>query len=163
MPGARRRFLFALLLGALQTRGARAQAEVDDAWFGAWRLDLERSTYEPGPRPYRRASRTIEPWRGGVKVVDEMVGERGGVLHTEWTGRFDGEDYPTKGVDDPLTCAYRRVDARAYDVVTKVDGRRRALSHTVLSPDGRTITTLTIGRNTFGGEFKAITVYRKAD
>ena len=36
-------------------------------------------------------------------------------MHLEWTGKFDGNDYPVQGVEVVLTNAYRRVDDRTYD------------------------------------------------
>ena len=64
----------------------------------------------------------IEPWEDGLKVTYEMVGTRGGVTHTEWTGKFDGKDYPMQGVDTVMTNAYRRIDDRSYEIVIKLDG-----------------------------------------
>jgi hypothetical protein len=134
---------------------------VHPAWLGEWRLNLARSTYDPGPPPYRRASYRIEPWRDGLKVVNDMVRERGGVVHVEWTGRFDGQDYPVQGVEEYVTYAYRRVDERAYDIVIKVDGRLTAVSHAALAPDGSAITTTTTGRDARGAEVTTITVYER--
>lgn len=90
-----------------------------------------------------------------------MVRPRGGVTHLEWTGRFDGQDYAVQGVEESVTYAYRQVDARTYDVVTKVDGRVAATSRAVLSADGRSITTTTAGRNGRGEPVATITVYEK--
>lgn len=137
-------------------------AQVDTAWLGEWRLNLQRSSYSPGPAPYVRASYRIQPHRDGIRVVYEMVRPRGGVTRLEWTGRFDGQDYAVQGVEESVTYAYRRIDAQTYDVVTKVDGRIAAASRAVLSTDGRAITTTTTGRNGSGAEVTTVTVYEKA-
>ena len=65
-----------------------------------------------------------------------MVRPRGGVTHLEWTGQFDGRDYPVQGVEEFVTYAYQRIDDRTYDVITKLDGRPAATSRAVLSADG---------------------------
>ena len=88
-----------------------------------------------------------------------MVRPRGGVSHLEWTGRFDGSDYPVQGVEEVVTYAYQRIDGRTYDVITKVDGRPAATSRAVLSADGRSITTTTAGRDSRGVDVTTITVY----
>ena len=45
-------------------------AQTPSTWFGSWTLNVERSTYDPGPPPYKRATYTIEPWDAdGMKVV----------------------------------------------------------------------------------------------
>ncbi len=137
-------------------------AQVDTAWLGEWRLNLARSRYDPGPAPYVRASYRIQPHRDGIHVVYEMVRPRGGVTHLEWTGRFDGQDYPVQGVEEAVTYAYRRVDDRTYDVVTKVDGRQAATSRAVLAADGNSITTTTAGRDARGAEVTTVTVYERS-
>jgi hypothetical protein len=138
-----------------------ALAQVPAAWFGAWTLNLERSTYDPGPPPYRRAMYRIEPWQDGLKVTYEMVYPRGGVTHLEWTGRLDGRDYPVQGLDEFMTYAYRPADDGSYEVVVKVDGRPVASSRITLSADGRTMTTRTSGRNAAGRQVTTVTVYEK--
>ena len=47
---------------------------------------------------------------------------RGGILHLEWIGKFDGNDYPVQGVEVVLTSAYRRVDDRTWELRQKIDG-----------------------------------------
>ena len=137
-------------------------AQVDAAWLGEWRLNLTRSSYDPGPAPYVRASYQVERHGDGIRVVYEMVRPRGGVTHLEWTGRFDGQDYAVQGVEEPVTYAYRRIDARTYDVATKVDGQPAATSRAALSADGRSITTTTTGRDGRGTEVTTVTVYEKS-
>lgn len=139
----------------------RAGADVDRGWFGSWRLNLEKSAYRPGPAPYRRATYRIEPHGGGIRVVYDMVRPRGGVTHLEWTGQFDGRDYPVQGVEEFVTYAYQRIGDRAYEVITKVDGRPAATSRAELSADGRSITTTTAGRDSRGVDVTTITVYER--
>jgi hypothetical protein len=148
-----------MIAGLALPRTTAGQA--DAAWHGTWRLNLEKSTYDPGPPPYTRSQFTIQPHGDGLRVVYDMVRPRGGVTHLEWDGRFDGKDYPVQGVEEFITYAYLRIDARTYDVVTKIDGRVVATSRTTLSPDGRTITTTTGGRNAEGRDVRTVTVYEK--
>jgi hypothetical protein len=154
----------AILLTAMMIAGLatpRTAAAQDAEWHGTWRLNLERSTYDPGPPPYTRASFTIAPHQDGVRVTYDMVRPRGGITHLEWDGRFDGRDYPVQGVEEYVTYAYHRIDNRTYDVVTKLDGRPVAASRTTLSADGRTITTVTEGTNAQGLKVTTITVYER--
>ena len=129
-----------------------------------WGVAAEPRALQLQPRPGAlvRASYRIEPHRDGIRVVYEMVRPRGGVTHLEWTGRFDGQDYAVQGVEESVTYGYRQVDARTYDVVTKVDGRVAASSRAVLSADGRSITTTTTGRDGRDAEVTTVTVYEKA-
>jgi hypothetical protein len=127
-------------------------AQSTGPWFGRWALNVEQSTYA-GPRPYRRSTCIIEPWQqDGLKSVCEMVRVRGGVAHIEWTGLFDGKDYPVQGVEEAVTYAYTRIDDHRYDVVIKLDGHVAARATVVVSPDGNTMTTVTTRATAEGTE-----------
>ena len=82
----------------------------------------------------------IESSNDGLKVIYDMVGERGGVTHWEWMGRLDGKDYPLEGIEEAVTNAYNRIADRTYDLVFKVDGRVTTTTRISISPDGKTMT-----------------------
>lgn len=140
---------------------AVAAAQVPSTWFGTWRLNVEKSTYEPGPAPYKRATYTIEPWQDGLKVTYDMVHPRGGVTHLEWTGRIDGRDYRLQGIDEVLTYAYQPAGNGVFEVTVKFDGRVTAISTVTLSPDGKTMVTTTTGKGARGQDVLTRTVYEK--
>jgi hypothetical protein len=98
----------------------------------------------------------VERSGDGIKITDDQVRTRGGVTHLEWTGKFDGVDYPVQGVERVLTNAYRRVDDRTYELVQKIDGEVVATARLLISPDGRTITTVNSSRTA-----SATTVYER--
>ena len=125
-------------------------------WLGTWTLNLARSTYSPGPPPYKRAVRRIERSGDDIKITDEMVRSRGGVTHLEWTGKFDGQDFPVQGVELVLTNAYRRVADRTYELIQKIDGDVLATARIAMSPDGNTITTVNSSKTA-----SATTVYER--
>jgi hypothetical protein len=141
----------ALLGGAL----ASADQVPSASWFGVWKLNVARSVFNPQP-PYARATRRIEPSDGGVTIIDDLVRSRGGILHLEWTGKFDGADYAVQGVEVVLTNAYRCSNERTCELVQKLDGDVVGTSRLVLSADGRTLTTVTTSRTG-----SATTVYEK--
>ena len=140
---------------------AHAAAQVPAAWIGTWTLNVAKSTYDPGPPPYKRATYTIEPAGDGLKVTYEMVHPRVGLTHLEWTGRLDGRDYRVQGLDEVVTYAYRPADEGSYEVTVKFDGRVTAISTITLSADGRTMTTTTKGRGGRGQQVVTTTVYEK--
>jgi hypothetical protein len=134
-------------------------------WFGTWQLNPGKSTRRPEPSPYRRVTSRIEPLNDGsddgVKVTYRMVGTRGGVTHMEWTGRFDGKDYPVQGSDNVLTNAYRRVDERSYQIIVKADGQLAATAMVRVSRDGKTMTVTTAERGPAGKTVDTTAVYEK--
>lgn len=150
---------FCLALAAFPRASA---AQTPSSWFGAWSLNVTRSTYDPGPPPYKRATYTIEPWDSdGMKVTYEMVHPRGGVTHLEWMGRIDGKDYQLQGIDAHVTYAYRQVSPGVYETIVKMGGRIAAQSTVTVSPDGNTMTTTTNGVDSSGRAVTTTTVYQK--
>ena len=132
--------------------------EPQGPWFGTWKLNPEKSMSNSESR-FKRVTSKIEPWQDGLKVTYDMVGTRGGFTHMEWTGKFDGKDYPVQGVDYVLTNAYTRLDEQSYQIVIKVDGAVAATAKVVVSPDGKTLTTSTVETNARGKSVTSTTVY----
>ena len=129
------------------TRAVSARASsVASLWFGVWTLNVARSSYSSGPPPYKRATRRIEPSERGVRIVDDLVRPRGGVVHLEWIGRFDGLDYPVQGVEVVLSNAYRCQDDRTCELVQKLDGEVVVTARLTISPDGKVLTTVATGQ-----------------
>jgi hypothetical protein len=124
-----------------------AAGQTATSWFGTWTYNAAKSTSDAGPVPFKRATCRIEPWEDGVRVTYDLVRVRGGITHLEWTGKFDGSDYPVEGVEVVVTNAYRRIDDRTYEVVQKVDGQVSVTARMSVSPDGRTLTTATTASN----------------
>jgi len=151
--GTPRRSALAGALSVALALPVPSAAQVRAPWFGTWKLNLEKSTYNPGPAPFRRGTCTIELWedgstglKDGVKVTYDLVRARGGITHFEWVGRFDGRDYGLQGVEDyAVTVAYRRIDERTFQVVQKADGGAVVAATLTISLDGRTLTMISSG------------------
>src|SRR5262245_10889716 len=131
-----------------------------EPWVGTWKLNIAKSTADRDAR-YKRAISKIEPWQDGLKVTYDLVGMRGGVTHMEWMGKFDGKDYSVQGVDYVLTHAYTLLNDRSYEITIKIDGIVTAIAKVEVSPDGRTLTTLTNGKDGRGNNVRTIAVYEK--
>ena len=114
-------------------------------WIATWQLDPTRSVFTPGPMPYVRATRRIEPRGSGLRIIEEFVYPRGGVTHLEWTGALDGREYRVHGVDSFVTYGYRQVGERTLEGVVRVDGVVASTSREALSADGRMLTIETVG------------------
>jgi glutamate dehydrogenase/leucine dehydrogenase len=90
-----------------------------------------------------------------------MVRSRGGIQHLEWSGRFDGRDYPVQGVGYVLTNAYRQLSDRSYEIVVKVDDRAAAVATAVVSSDGRTLDVETQERDAKGRTVTTTAKYQR--
>ena len=78
--------------------------------MGTWKLNEAKSTIPAGAP--KNTTVVYSAAGDSVKVTVDGVTGDGKPAHNEWTGKFDGKDYPVTG--DPTT------DARAYK---KVDDR----------------------------------------
>jgi len=126
------------------------------AWVGVWTLTSILSASSSAPQYYTRITRNIQSSASGVTIVDDLVRIRGGVVHQEWTGKIDGNDYAVQGLEVYLTSAYRQVDDHTLELTQKLDGRVVVRARMVLSSDGQTITTTTTD-----GTTTTTTVYQK--
>ena len=111
------------------------------AWAGVWTLTSILSASPSAPQYYTRITRSIQSSASAVTIVDDLVRVRGGVVHQEWTGKIDGNDYPVQGLEVYLTSSYRQVDDHTLELTQKLDGRAVVRARMVLSSDGQTITT----------------------
>ena len=135
-------------------------AQAQAPWSGTWKLNPAKSTANSEPR-FKRVLSKIELWEDGLKVSYDMVGVRGGITHMEWTGKFDGKDYPMQGADYVLSNAYTLLSDVSYRIVVKIDGAVAATSTVVISPDGKTLTTTTIEKNARGATVTTTAVFDK--
>jgi len=149
--------LFFLILLPIPTLSAQER----DPLVGTWRLDLAESTFPSGPPPYVRVTCKIDSWEDGLKVTYDMVGERGGVTHWEWTGKVDGKDYPLQGIEEVVTNAYSRTGDHAYEVVAKMDGRVTSKTRIMLSLEGKVMTVTSTVSNARGHSVVNTAVYKK--
>ena len=152
-----RRYLTLCAVALLLALPYQSVSRQHEAWFGRWTLDLKGTT-SPA---YKRVVTRIEPWDDGLRVTYEMVGVRGGITRMEWTGKFDGNDYPMQGVDYAMTNAYRKIDSRSYEIAIKIDGNPSATAHVTVSADGRTLTVATTERPSTGQAKTTTTTYQR--
>jgi hypothetical protein len=135
---------------ALLCMAGAAVCVSQDANLGTWKLNEGKSKISPGAP----MSKTVvyEAAGDSVKVTIDGTSGDGKPTHTEWTGKFDGKDYPVTGSESG-TRSYTKVDARttkfaqkrgdkvslAGSIVVAVDGKSRTVTASGTSPDGKKI------------------------
>jgi hypothetical protein len=94
-------------------------------------------------------------------VEGEGIDADGKRVHSEWTGNFDGKDYPVTG--DPIsdTRSYTKVDNRTLDLTVKKGGKVIDTVRMVLSADCKSRTVIVSGTTPQGKKFKNVVVYDK--
>ena len=82
-----------------------------------------------------------------VKVTVNGVLVKGQVAeaHYEWTGKFDGKDYPVKGDPEADTWSYRKIDDRTLELTIKKQGQTTAPRRIMVLFHGKTCTVKTDG------------------
>ena len=132
-----------------------------DNSIGTWKLNVEKSKYTPAPMPIKSLTSTREAMEGGAKVTTTGVQADGTPINSTAAVKYDGKD--TKVTGAPWdTIAVKQVDANTLTAVTKqTNGKYTATGRTVISKDGKTMTTTTKGTNAEGQPFSASLVYDK--
>jgi hypothetical protein len=95
-----------------------------------------------------------------VKVTLDGTGADGKPSHTEWTGKFDGKDYPISGTAAG-TRSYTKVDAYTMKFVVKNGSNLSLTGRIVISSDGKTRTVTAKGNDEGGKKIKFTAVYDK--
>jgi hypothetical protein len=135
-------------------------AQTSELWAGTWKLNVELSKYGLSLAPQSGTS-TLERIDDEWKLIADGVDAQGNPTHLETVVRFDGKDYPVIPANGRVTWAFTRVDDRAYEQVTKVDGNVTTTTRTLVSPDGSTRTSITVGKNADGRQVSNVAIYER--
>jgi hypothetical protein len=158
-----KRLMFVITLGAVLALGIPprpALAQNADPLNGTWRLNLEKSKFRSGPAP-KSQTRTYEVSGDSVKQSIEGVDSQGKPVHSGFTGKYDGKDYPVTGNPDADTISIRRIDPHSAKSVMKKDGKVVLQTTRKVSKDGKTATFTTKGTNAKGEKIDNVLVFDK--
>jgi hypothetical protein len=151
--------MICLLTFAVLFAAASACLAADDASMGTWKLNEAKSKFSPGAP--KNTTVVYEAAGDSVKVTVDGVDADGKPSHNEWTGKFDGKDYPVTGDSSVDTRSYKRVDAHTLKLTNK-KGDKVAMSGTAtVSADGKTRTVTISGTDASGKKVSATAVYDK--
>src|SRR5215831_2138251 len=131
-----------------------------DPFIGTWKLNLAKTKYSPGP-PQQSGTVTYEAVGQGYKIIVKGTDAEGKPINSQFTGNFDGKDYPVSGNTDQDMTTMRRIDAYKIEFTRKKVGNVVATVTSVVSKDGKTRTVTEKGVNAKGEKFSNIVVYDK--
>jgi hypothetical protein len=150
------RTLVVLAITAVAAAGA-------DNSLGAWKINIAKSKYTPAPMPLKSYTAVREAAPGGVKVT--LTGERtdGTSINASYTAKYDGSPAAVAGSGTPYdSMAIKQVDANTFTYESKqTTGKYRASGRTVVSKDGKTMTTTAQGTDADGKAMTLTLVYEK--
>src|SRR5947207_2637481 len=130
-----------------------------DSNVGTWKLNEAKSKISAGASKNINVVYTAEG--GTYKGVVDGVDGSGKPTHHEWTGKFDGKDYPVTGDPNADTRAIKKIDDRHYLLTSKKDGKATSTGTITLSADGKTRTVITHGTDAKGKKVSGRSVYDK--
>jgi hypothetical protein len=134
-----------------------------DNSLGVWKVNIAKSKYTPAPMPLKSYTAVREAVPGGVKVT--LTGERtdGTAINASYTAKYDGSPAAVSGVGTPYdTMAIKQVDANTFTYeAQQTSGKYRPSGRTVVSKDGKTMTTTAKGTDADGKAMTLILIYEK--
>jgi hypothetical protein len=127
--------------------------------MGTWKLNEAKSKIPAGAN--KNATVVYEAAGDNVKVTVDGVDGQGKPAHNEWTGKFDGKDYPVTGDSTADTRAYKQINDHTLELTNKKDGKDTMKGKVVVSADGKTRTVTVSGSDASGKKIKVEAVYDK--
>jgi len=147
-----------VLILALCFAGA-AVSFADDAHMGSWKLNEAKSKLAPGAA--KNTTVVYEAAGDNIKVTVDGVNGDGSPVHNEWTGKFDGKDYPVTGDPNSDARSYKKTGDRTLALTVKKGGKVTTTGQIVVSGDGKSRTVTTTATDSKGKKVKNTSVYDK--
>jgi hypothetical protein len=127
--------------------------------MGTWKLNEAKSKFPA--RATKNTTVVYSPAGDQVKVTTDGTTGDGKPVQTEWTGMFDGKDYPLTGDPSANTRSYKKINDHTLELTNKKEGKVTATGRIVVSADGMS-RTVTVSAMTAGGQKMTYTaVYDK--
>jgi hypothetical protein len=107
----------------------------DDPQIGTWKLNEAKSKFASGvPKNHTVVYETAGD---NVKITVDGTDKDGKSTHNEWTGKFDGKDYPVTGDPTSDMRSYEKVGDRVLKMTIKKDGKVTITGRIIVSADGK--------------------------
>jgi len=130
-----------------------------DIQMGTWKLNEAKSKIAAGTP--KNNTVVYEAAGDSIKVTIEGNAPDGTATHSEWTGKFDGKDYPSTGNPNEDTRSVKQIDDHTLHVTSKKGGKVILTAHVVVAADGKSRTVTVNGTDAQGKKYKSTAVYDK--
>ena len=131
----------------------------DNPNMGTWKLNEAKSKMPAG---FPKNTTVVYEVQGdNVKVTTDGTDRDGKPVHTEWTGKFDGKDYPLTGDPTADSRSYRQINDHTLALANKKDGKVTTSGRITVSADGKTRTLRLTGTDSSGNKVTGTSVYDK--
>jgi hypothetical protein len=128
--------------------------------LGTWKLNESKSKFGAGAAK----SQTVVWEKVGDqdKCTVDGVDADGKKVHTVWTGKLDGKDYPITGDATSDTRSFNLKADKTIEMISKKDGKTVGEGSIVVSADGKTRTVTNTMTNAKGEKVTTTQAYDKA-
>lgn len=152
-----RNLLIHLTIGVLI---AATGAFAADNSLGTWKLNMEKSKFSPSA-PVKSLTTTREASDGGVKATTTGQRDDGTPIDSSYTAKYDGSEAAVTGAPyDTISIKQSNVNIFTF-TQKKKDGKYRVMGRSVISKDGKTMTSTMKGTNADGKPYSATLVWEK--
>ena len=148
-----------VLILALFVLAAATCFAANDAFMGTWKLNESKSKIAAGAA--KNQTVVYEAAGDSTKVTTDGTAADGTPAHTEWTGKFDGKDYPSTGNPNEDTRSAKMINDHAYHVLSKKGGKVVVTMDIVVAADGKSRTVTSHGTDSKGKKYTSVAVYDK--
>jgi hypothetical protein len=128
-----------------------------DAQMGTWKLNDAKSKFAPGVTKNNRV--VVEATGDNVTVTVDGTDKDGKATHNDWTGKFDGKDYPVTGDPNSDVRSLTKIDDHTLGLNVKKGGKTTMTGRIVVSADGKSRTVTTSGTDAKGKKVSSTAVY----
>ncbi len=130
-----------------------------DLHMGTWKLNEAKSKIGAGSP--KLTTVVYEAAGDSVKVTVDGTDGDGKPLHSEWTGKYDGKDYPVTGDPNADTRSYKIVNDHTLASTNKKGDKVTVSGRAVVSADGKTRTVTLTGTDSKGKKYTNTAVFDK--
>jgi hypothetical protein len=127
--------------------------------MGTWKLNEAKSKLPA--TAVKNNTVVYEAAGDSIKVTVDGTDAEGKPTHNEWTGKFDGKDYPLTGDPSADTRSYKVVNDHTTDLTNKKGGKTTLSGRIVVSTDGKSRSITVSGTDSKGVKVKYTAVYDK--
>ena len=158
MRNAIRGSAVAALVLSLACLAPAGHAQPKDPAIGSWKLNPEKSKYNPGPPPKALATR-FEAAGKGIKNTTDFTNAEGKAFTIVYTAEADGKDYPLAGSATATAVSLKRLADGSVERTDKKDGQVVQTLVRKVSSDGKTLTVTQKGKTAKGAPIENVMVF----
>jgi hypothetical protein len=130
-----------------------------DPNMGTWKLNEAKSKIGEGGT--KNHTVVYEAVGESVKITVDGITSDGKAVHQEWTGKYDGKDYPVTGDPTHDMRSYKKTGDRTLDFDVKKGGKLVGSGRVAVAADGKSRTVTTTLTDSSGKKVTSTTVYEK--